>query len=157
MKQLYPVGVGVALSFFMVSVPVNADTLGKLFTSEEERARLEYVRKQKPVVEKAITDTEEIDEIFEETSVNEEIVVRDTLNLKGFVKRSDGKNSAWINEGNTYEGDLDTLYIRVNSGDINDDNVTINMPDNKTRVKLKVGEAYDPNSRQVISTTTSNN
>ena len=157
MKQLYSISVGVVVSLLTASAPVNADTLGKLFTSEEERARLEYVRKQKPVVERFTNDTEEIDEVFEEAAVNEEIVVRDTLNLKGFVKRSDGKNSAWINDGNTYEGDLDTLYINVNSDDINDDNVTINMPDNKTRVKLKVGEAYDPNSRQVITTTTSSN
>ena len=145
------------MSLFMTSNSVSADTLGTLFTSEEERARLEYVRKQKPVVEKFITGAEEIDEVFDEVPVNEEIVVRDTLNLKGFVKRSDGKNSAWINDGNTYEGDLDTLYIKVNSDDINDDNVTINMPDNKTQVRLKVGEAYDPNSRQIISTTTSEN
>ncbi len=157
MKQLYSISVGVVVSLLTASAPVNADTLGKLFTSEEERARLEYVRKQKPVVERFTNDTEEIDEVFEEAAVNEEIVVRDTLNLKGFVKRSDGKNSAWINDGNTYEGDLDTLYIKVNSDDINDDNVTINMPDNKTQVRLKVGEAYDPNSRQIISTTTSEN
>ncbi len=157
MKHICSTSAVVILSLFMTSNSVSADTLGTLFTSEEERARLEYVRKQKPVVEKFITGAEEIDEVFDEVPVNEEIVVRDTLNLKGFVKRSDGKNSAWINDGNTYEGDLDTLYIKVNSDDINDDNVTINMPDNKTQVRLKVGEAYDPNSRQIISTTTSEN
>ncbi len=157
MKHICSTSAVVILSLFMTSNSVSADTLGTLFTSEEERARLEYVRKQKPVVEKFITGAEEIDEVFDEVPVNEEIDVRDTLNLKGFVKRSDGKNSAWINDGNTYEGDLDTLYIKVNSDDINDDNVTINMPDNKTQVRLKVGEAYDPNSRQIISTTTSEN
>ncbi len=129
---------------------VPADSLGRIFTSEQDRNRLDYIRKQKPLVEKKMTDTEEVDEVFEEEQAEEEIVIRDTLNLKGFVRRSDGKNSAWINEGNTYEGDLDTIYIKVRPEDIGDDKVTINMPDNETRVRLKVGEAYDPDSKQVL-------
>lgn len=131
---------------------VPADSLGRIFTSEQDRNRLDYIRKQKPLVEKKMTDTEEVDEVFEEEEAEEEIVIRDTLNLKGFVRRSDGKNSAWINEGNTYEGDLDTIYIKVRPEDIGDDKVTINMPDNETRVRLKVGEAYDPDSKQVLKT-----
>lgn len=145
-------GVLVLLMGLALANPVSADSLGRIFTSEQDRNRLDYIRKQKPLVEKKMTDTEEVDEVFEEQQAEEEIVIRDTLNLKGFVRRSDGKNSAWINEGNTYEGDLDTIYIKVRPEDIGDDKVTINMPDNETRVRLKVGEAYDPESKQVIKT-----
>lgn len=131
---------------------VSADSLGRIFTSEQDRNRLDYIRKQKPMAERKITETQEVDEVFEDDQLEEEIVIRDTLKLKGFVRRSDGKNSAWINEGNTYEGDLDTIYLKVRPEDISDDNVTINMPDNETKVRLKVGEAYDPDNKQVINT-----
>lgn len=135
-----------------MTYPVAADSLGRIFTSEQDRNRLDYIRSQKPVAEKNLTDTEEVDEVFNEEPVDEEVVIRDTLNLKGFVRRSDGKNSAWINDGNTYEGDLDTLYLQIRPQDIGEDRVTINMPDNETRVRLKVGEGYDPESKQVIQT-----
>ena len=157
MKLISLPGICVLCGLISTVFDVNADTLGRIFTSEEDRGRLEYVRKQKPMVEAPVTETTEIEEIFAEEPAEEEILIRDTLNLKGFVRRSDGKNSAWINEGNSYEGDLDTLYINVSPEDIGDDNVTINMPDNKTQVQLKVGEAYDPASQQVLKIQTLNN
>ena len=126
-----------------------ADSLGHLFTSEQERNRLDYIRSQKIVVKKKSEAPEEVDELLEADKV-EEAVIRDTINIRGLVKRSDGKNSAWINDSNTYEGDLDTLYIKVGPDGISNDTVKIQMPDNETEVELRVGEAYDPNSEQVL-------
>lgn len=70
--------------------------------------------------------------------------MRDAITLKGLVHRSDGKNTAWINDSNTFEGDLESQYIQVPDNKIKPDQVTIIMPDDSTNIELKVGEAFTP-------------
>lgn len=138
--------IAMTLSFVL---PVQADTLGHLFTTEQQRNRLDYMRSQKIVVEKSVVAPEDVDEILE-PEIEEEAVIKDSINIKGIVKRSDGKHSAWINDSNTYEGDLDTLYLNVGPEHISSDRVKIKMPDKETEIELRVGEAYDPNTDQIF-------
>jgi len=125
--------------------PVYADGLGRLFTSSSERMALNKVRNAKPKPEKV--EVAEVETIIEPVLVEEEeIIIRDAIVLKGIVHRSDGKNAAWINDSNTYEGDLESLYIQIKTEEIESDQVQLTMPDNETKVKIKVGEYYDPQS-----------
>ena len=126
--------------------PASADGLGRLFTSPTERTALNKIRNAKPKPEKIqVVEVETIVEpIVEE---EEEIILRDAIVLKGIVYRSDGKNAAWINDSNTYEGDLESLYIQIKTEEIESDQVQLTMPDNETKVKIKVGDYYDPQKK----------
>jgi hypothetical protein len=132
----------VIITIFVFIAPVNADNLGRIFTSADERIKLERIRhtKEKPKKIEAVN----IEDIIEPLEVEKEIVEREAITLKGLVHRSDGKNTAWINDSNTFEGDLESQYIQVPDSKIKSDQVTIVMPDDSTNVELKVGEAFTP-------------
>ncbi len=136
---------------FTVINSVYADNLGRIYTSADERKKLEKIRyaKEKP---KKIEVAVEIEEITESLEVEKETIIRDAITLKGLVHRSDGKSTAWINESNTFEGDLESQFIQVPGNKINSDQVTIIMPDDSTNVVLKVGEAFTPEpiEREVV-------
>lgn len=128
-----------------------ADNLGRIFTTAEQRQKLEKIRHTKETPKKIVV--EEAKKI-EEPVVKKEIVNRDTITLKGLVHRNDGKSTAWINDTNTFEGDLDSQFIQVPDKNIKADNVTIIMPDDSTNVELRVGEAFipEPIERDVVNT-----
>ncbi|MEM7026668.1 MAG: hypothetical protein AAF410_00400 [Pseudomonadota bacterium] len=134
--------------FFSILLPVNsvnADDLGKLFTSEQDRNKLDFIRNKPPEVEQTI------EEIVIDIPIEEEIEkptpeLDFNLRLKGIVYRKDGNNTAWINDGNTYEGNLEAQFIQVPEENISDDSIQILMPDNETRVQLRVGDNYVPQS-----------
>ncbi len=129
---------------------IAADQLGRLFTSSQDRARLNLIREEEIVVEEETEQPIEVEEFLEPEIEEQEEVVKDTITIKGLVQRSDGKNSAWINDSNTFEGDLETLYIDVKQEAINNDKVKVTMPDNATEIDLKVGQGYDPNNDRVL-------
>lgn len=124
---------------------VYADELGRLFTSTTERMALNKIRNEKPKPETVVVEVVEVENIIE--PVEEKVVIRDAIVLKGLVHRSDGKNAAWINDSNTYEGDLESLYIQIKTEEIESDQVQLTMPDNETKVKIKVGDYYDPQKK----------
>lgn len=145
----------------MMLLPISylqADELGRLFLTSKERAKLEKLRYAKPepepVVEEPISEPVEITGLnpgeFElpEIDLVEEPVLTEPLILKGVVKRSNGKNAAWLNDGNTLDGDSVLQNVEVHNSDINNDNVKIKLPDNVTEITLKVGQTYEPISEQ---------
>ena len=126
----------------IVTLPAHADNLGRLFTTPAERKQLDKIRhaKEKPKKVEVI----QVEEFIEPIEIKKEIVVRDAIRLKGIVHRSDGKNSAWINETNTYEGNLESQFIQIPNDNIKSDQATIIMPDDSTSVDIKVGEVFVP-------------
>ncbi|GJM05592.1 MAG: hypothetical protein DHS20C09_15880 [marine bacterium B5-7] len=134
----------IIISHIMIQT-VYADELGRLFTSATERMALNKIRNEKPKPETVVVEVVEVENIIE--PVEEKVVIRDAIVLKGLVHRSDGKNAAWINDSNTYEGDLESLYIQIKTEEIESDQVQLTMPDNETKVKIKVGDYYDPQKK----------
>lgn len=129
----------------IIFTPAYADSLGRLFTSPVERKQLDKIRLAKEKPKKV--DVVQVEEFITPIEIEEEIVIRDAIRLKGIVHRSDGKNVAWINDSNTYEGDLESLYIQIKTEEIEPDQVQLTMPYNKTKVKIKVGDYYDPQNK----------
>ncbi len=126
-----------------VSPPVIADNLGRLFTTQGERIKLEKIRNAKEEPKKV--EVVKIEDIIDKVEKKEEKkIVLDTISLKGLVHRSDGKNTAWINDSNTFEGDLESQYIQVEDTGITQDHVQLVMPDKTTKIELKVGDNYIP-------------
>lgn len=133
------------MSFSAVSY---ADDLGRLFTSAKDRKKLDYVRNKPSEVVKPVEDiTIEIPDIEETVEDNTPKVSFD-IKLKGLVYRQNGKSTAWVNEGNTYEGNLETQYIQIPETDIKDNSVKIVMPDKETSIQLKVGDNYVPQKEE---------
>ena len=136
------------ISIFIVTgiifTPAYADSLGRLYTSPSERKQLDRIRQAKEKPKPKMVEASQVEELMESLEIEKEIVIRDAIRLKGIVHRSDGKNAAWINESNTFEGNLETQFIRVPSSNINSDQATIIMPDDSTSVDLKVGEVFVP-------------
>jgi hypothetical protein len=133
-------------------VPVNADSLGRLYTSPSDRKALDKIRHTKQKIKKV--EVIEIEAFIEPVELEKEIIIRDAIRLKGLVHRSDGKNAAWINDTNTFEGNLESQFIQVPNNKIKSDQATIVMPDDSTKVNLKVGEVFipEPIERDVVET-----
>lgn len=128
-------------------VPAYADNLGRLFTSPTDRAKLERLRHLKPEEPKKI-EIVKLEEVIEPVIEEKEPLIQDPIALKGLVHRSDGKNFAWINDSNTYDGNLESEFIEVPNDQITPDDVTIVMPDDTTKVRIKVGDYYAPQSNE---------
>ena len=153
MKVYYPYKILLLLICSSILItPVYADQLGRLYTSPADRKQLDKIRHAKPKPEKV--ELVEIEEIIEPIVVEKELIVRDAITLKGIVHRSDGKNTAWINDSNTFEGDLESQFIQVPENKIKSNQATIIMPDDSTNIDLKVGEVFipDPLERDVVDT-----
>lgn len=123
--------------------PVYADNLGTLFTSAKERQKLEKIRNRKEPQKVEVVKKEAGIEI-EELVVKKEVIIREPISIKGIVHRSNGKSTAWVNEGNTFEGSLDSELIQVPTNEIKTDQVTVKLTDDETEYQLKVGETYTP-------------
>jgi hypothetical protein len=142
MNKFYQYKLLLILLGFILANPVYADNLGRIFTTSDERQKLEKIRNaiQKPKK----VETVKVEEIIEPVETKKEVIIRDAITLKGLVHRSDGKSTAWVNESNTFEGDLDSQFIQVPDNKIKSDQVTIIMPDDSTEIELKVGEGFSP-------------
>ncbi len=127
---------------------LNADELGRLFTTVEERIMLDEFRQDKPMEIKIV----DID-IDETENVDEQEVKIGGITVNGLVYRKDGKSTAWINNSNTYQGDMSNQYIRVDAENIDPENVQVELPGSVTKITLKAGQTYDPATAEVIDLT----
>lgn len=131
---------------------VQADPIGRLFTTPKERRMLEQARHAEPgkeeVVVEAIPDV--LEEIIEEVEEVEERPVIEGITVKGLVYRKNGKNMAWVNDSNTYEGDLASQHIRVDPDQIDEDMVEVTIPEYTRKIDLKVGQTYDPGVERIV-------
>lgn len=117
-----------------------ADELGgRLFTTPEQRVQLDNLRYRRVV-------TVEVPEIvLEPESEVVEIELYDPITVRGIVHRRGGSNTAWINEGNTFRGDLETQHFRINPQDIDEQGyVLIKLPGDDEALRLRVGQSYEP-------------
>jgi len=130
---------------FFIIQNVHADELGRLFTTKAEREMLDNLRyatnnELEPIVV-VIEEPEEPEEIKPEIG---------GITVNGLVYRKGGKSTAWINNANTFEGNLGNQYIQVNADDIDPESVQIQMSGSVTDITLKVGETYDTATEKII-------
>ncbi|MEX0951727.1 MAG: hypothetical protein WDZ86_05545 [Gammaproteobacteria bacterium] len=121
-----------------------ATELDRLFTTAETRTQLDQLRNREP--DKLAAPIEIV--LQPETAEPEEIIL-DPVSLRGTVQRNDGKNTVWVNDGNTYRGDLSLQDLDISSS-TTDGHVRIRMPDNETEIRLRVGETFDPYDQRTI-------
>lgn len=109
---------------------VQAQELGRLFFTPEQRAALDARRKAR-VPDRPAAAT----------------VVSPTTQLNGYVKRSDGPSTVWVNG----EGLLETSpeAPRIGATRRDDGRVSIGVGESGARIGLKPGETLDRGSGEV--------
>jgi len=118
---------GLVLAGLGAASAVQAQELGRLFTTPETRARLDQLRARhdysKPVTRQA-----------------EETQPVPTLTVNGLVLRSDGRRTTWINGSAILEGEPTREGVQVEIGRKLEDGVRLMLPQGFRTVRLKPGE-----------------
>ncbi len=72
------------------------------------------------------------------------------ITVNGFVKRSGGRSTAWVNGINTNDGYFEPQHIKVNPNRIGRDHVHVEVDDiNIGDVSLKVGQTLNPKAEKI--------
>ncbi len=124
----------------------NADEpahLGRLFFTPAERSNLDILRQNSKAPDKVIKADEvsKDEEVLSGRSSNSNPVI-----LNGYVRRSDGNNTLWVNDREVKETSTDKDF---SVGRLNNDQVRISM--NNKSANLKPGQVYDPNTGKVYN------
>ncbi len=120
-----------------------ADDLGRLFTTPSERAQLDEARRSAPVELTPVVETRN------RSTTEQAVDTASTLTLRGVVKRSGGRSTAWVNDVNTYQGDVGATHQQVEHAAIAGEVVTVKLPDGHSTVKMKVGQTLDPRRAEI--------
>lgn len=127
------------------SSTVDAEEFGRFFTTPMERQYLDQLKSRgAPIVVKVEDDLKMGDKSKEKKQE-----INDAVTLKGLVYRKDGKSAAWLNDSNTYEGDIAWGYADVKEDKITPSSVQIRIGTQNNDVSMKVGEKYEPASESI--------
>lgn len=121
-----------------------ADDLGRLFTTPAERAQLDEARRgaPMPVAAPVIVSRDAGTDGTDQDAAS-------TLTLRGVVERSGGRSTAWVNDTNTYQGDVGAVHRQVQRTAIAGGAVTVALPDGNAPVQMKVGQTLDTQRAQI--------
>lgn len=121
--------------------------IGRLFFTPTERASLDIIRRNSKAPDKVI----KAEETAIESDIEVEAVAKPApVTLNGYVSRSDGKNTVWVNDrvatekstvGNVNVGKLQTTTRQVQ----------VSLSGSGKSVSLKPGQIYDPASDKVYN------
>jgi hypothetical protein len=133
-----------------------SDGFGRLFTTPEERKKLQELRHAVPepeveevieIIVDEIDEVAEIDEVVEEKAEPRDI---EGITLNGIVYRKGNRSTVWLNGSNSYEGSLASEYFRINTSDISGEKVSVTVPEVNLGFDLKVGQTYEPNDESLL-------
>lgn len=109
----------------------EAQDVGRLFFTPEQRAALDARRKARVPDRPAAAP----------------VVASPTTRLDGFVRRSDGRNTVWVN-GESLD-DAGPEAPRIEAGRSTDARVSITLGDGGSRATLKPGQVLDRGTGEV--------
>lgn len=144
-KYILPFITVVQINFIM-SVPANAeDDFGRFFTTPVQRQYLDQLKSRgAPIVVdigEDLSDTDEKKEAGKEAN--------DAITVKGLVYRKGGQSAAWVNNSNTFEGDVASDFVAASENKITPSGVGIKITGNDEDINLKVGQKYEPATRNI--------
>jgi len=156
MRTSYQITAIVLLTMLTGTSIAEQAVFGRFFTSAKQRQQLDTLRAAKPDVEDEIILIDELPDDSTEMAA-EDTTPLDALTVRGVVYRKNRKNTAWLNNSNTNQGDLSFGPVRVDESGIKNDRVNIELVDNDTKLILKVGETYDPHSSAISDISSNDN
>lgn len=130
--------VGIAALAILVSHASSAaEGLGRLFFNPEQRAQMDLARS------KRIRTT-----LSEEPEEQQSASLPETLTYNGLVRRSDGKNTVWLNGRSVPEGEMGGR-TPVNSKLRWDGSLVIELPQANRSINLRVGQELEITSGSI--------
>ncbi|MFO1434926.1 MAG: hypothetical protein U1F34_00605 [Gammaproteobacteria bacterium] len=144
--------------------PLQAEDLGRLFLTPEQRAELERLRNgivetppvvvPPPVVEQppAVVQSD-LPPPVPELGAEHILPIAPPpavppITVNGVVLRSNGQGTAWVNGQNTSDGDFSADNIRVERP--RSKVVQLRTPENLPDVRLKPGQTYNPATNTIV-------
>ena len=126
-------------------LPAGEQEFGRLFTTRDERRRLQQFREENR--DRAATGNPGMNESHDTRQIQtglahrQEVTEKDApvITLKGLIYSKDRAGMVWING---QDGDAALDYRRLESGEVLDNEVTIHMPVTGKPVSLKPGQSY---------------
>jgi hypothetical protein len=133
----------------LIPVPAAAadDQFGRLFLTPAGRSHLDYLRQSSKPPEKIIAADQAMQEDIEITASS--TAAPSAVTMQGYVKRSDGKGTVWVNRQAVQEKSRHG-EIEVGKLGASDDRVRVKVPGTSQTVDLKAGQTYDPISGKVV-------
>lgn len=139
MKQLFTV---VVLCFLLSADGVQAAELGRLFLTPAERAALDRTRHSvveplpEPTVDEPTLTNLDIDDEMSEAEAQ--------ITVDGYVSRSGGPATVWVNGTDTFQGDLSEFGIDARRVEVESSRVRLPIDGGEAPVLLKPGQSFDP-------------
>lgn len=140
------------LSMPDICFPAGDQEFGRLFTTRDERQRLQQLREENR--DHAGSGSPEMDGSHNARQIQTGLARRQertgkaapVITLKGLIYSKDRAGTVWING---QDGDAALDYRRLESGEILDNEVSIRMPLTGKSVQLKPGQSYHLDSGAV--------
>jgi hypothetical protein len=140
----------IMVGFGLVSTnAVAEDDLGRLFSRPHERKHLDVLRKNQALKVVTPKDTQ-----LETAAVVAPVELPDPISMQGFVKRSDGASTLWINNQAVQEDSaVDDVQVgrlgrRSVGAKSSADSLHLSIPANGRKIQLKPGQVYEPETNQ---------
>jgi len=122
------------------------DRMGRLFLTPAERTNLDYLRKNSKPPEKILpSDAQEGVTVLSDAPQAPPAIV----SIQGYVKRSDGKGTVWVNRQPVQER-TSTSEFSVGKLGAKDNRVEVKLPGSSKPVSLKAGQYYDSASGMIV-------
>lgn len=143
----------IALLVSLLTIPLQAapnDDFGRLFSRPSERKNLDIMRQNQKL--KVITQQ---DLQRESSTENEPVELPEPVTLQGYVKRSDGSTTLWVNskpvQENSAVDDVEIGHLTKQQGVVKNssDSLNVKIPATGKRIRLKAGQIYEPETNQI--------
>lgn len=132
----------------LYSAPLQAQTLGRLFTTQEERVELDGLRND-PNYGQVVAAEQAVPE-------GEPPPLPGNVTINGFVRRSNGRSATWVNGSRLLNGDSTREGIRLEMDDLAFGTVRLVLPNGLDVLALKPGQRLDVLEGQVMESYQSN-
>ncbi|MFT4581325.1 MAG: hypothetical protein ACI915_005608 [Gammaproteobacteria bacterium] len=145
-RTIASIGFGIIVLAVMCDAAV-AD-IGRLFFTPQERAAFDKMR-QTQAAGPAEKPPEIPADMVIEGFATEPEPLKPTITIDGFVRRSNGRTTLWVNRENSYDGNLSASQIEAHTTHMHGSKIHLTPLGEDLRVRLKSGQSYDPNTMTV--------
>jgi len=142
----------ITLFVSVLTMPLQAapdGDFGRLFSRSNERKNLDIMRQNQKL--KVLTQQD----LQPDSSTAEPPELPEPITLQGYVKRSDGSTTLWINNKSVQENsaldDVEIGQLTRQKGAVKNgsDSLSVRIPASGKHIRLKAGQMYEPETNQI--------
>jgi hypothetical protein len=153
MNKLYGLTIFLLPAFLigLASMPLQAaaeDDFGRLFSSQAERKQLDILRQNQKLIVVSPQKSTQLERVAVE--------LPEPVTMQGYVKRSDGSTTLWINnkavQENTTQSDVEIGRLNKQKDLTKNgaDSLNVRIPATGKNVRLKPGQVYEPETNRIV-------